>query len=124
MSIQINVQRLYTLLQVNGKRVQPFEPDHSGQWPSTDHTPEGEMYRNQSIQRFTCNHLAGTSKGYPLYRENRENGKKKIPVRENTGNLEILPNHRENTGFSHFVNSLILKVNDILIFPAKNSKHF
>ena len=23
---------------------------------------------------------------------------KKIPVRENTGNLEILPKHRENTG--------------------------
>ena len=26
--------------------------------------------------------------------------------------------------FSHFVNSLILKVKDILIFPAKISKHF
>ena len=25
-------------------------------------------------------------------------GPKKIPVRENTGNLEILPKHRENTG--------------------------
>ena len=24
--------------------------------------------------------------------------RKKIPVRENTGNLEILPKHRENTG--------------------------
>ena len=46
--------------------------------------------------------------GYPLHRENRENGPKKIPVRENTGNLEILSNtrktqgilskHRENTG--------------------------
>ena len=29
----------------------------------------------------------------------------KFPVRENAGNLEILPKHRENT-----VNSLILKV--------------
>ena len=27
------------------------------------------------------------------------NGKKKIPVRENTGNLEMLPKHRENTEF-------------------------
>ena len=33
------------------------------------------------------------SAGYPLHRENRENGQK-IPVRENTGNLEILPKHR------------------------------
>ena len=33
-----------------------------------------------------------------MHRENRENGKKKIPVKENTGNLEILPKHRENTG--------------------------
>ena len=30
-------------------------------------------------------------------RENREMAKKKLPVRENTGNLETLPNHRENT---------------------------
>ena len=36
--------------------------------------------------------------GYPRHRENRENGRKKIPFRENTGNLEILPKHRENTG--------------------------
>ena len=33
--------------------------------------------------------------GYPLHRENRENSKKEFPVRENTGNLEILPKHRE-----------------------------
>ena len=32
--------------------------------------------------------------GYPLHRENRKNGQK-IPVRENTGNLEIVPKHRE-----------------------------
>ena len=36
--------------------------------------------------------------GYPRHRENRENGLKKIPVRENTGNLEILSKHREKTG--------------------------
>ena len=35
--------------------------------------------------------------GYPLHRENRENGQKKSVI-ENTGNLEILPKHRENTG--------------------------
>ena len=29
--------------------------------------------------------------GSPLHRENRENGQNKFPVRENTGNLEILP---------------------------------
>ena len=33
--------------------------------------------------------------GYPLHRENRENDPNKIPVSENTGNLEILPKHRE-----------------------------
>ena len=32
--------------------------------------------------------------GYPLHRENWDNGKK-IPVRENAGNLEILPKHTE-----------------------------
>ena len=39
--------------------------------------------------------------GYPRHRENRENGQKRFPVRENTGNLEILSKHREfcqNTG--------------------------
>ena len=48
--------------------------------------------------------------GYPWYRENRENGPKKFPVRENTGNLEISQNtgnfllkHRENTG--NFISS-------------------
>ena len=47
---------------------------------------------------------------------------KKIPVRENTGNLEILSKHREfslNTGktqgilLAQVVNVLILKVKDI-----------
>ena len=32
--------------------------------------------------------------GYPLHRENRGNGQNNS-VRENTGNLEILPKHRE-----------------------------
>ena len=35
--------------------------------------------------------------GYPRHRENRENGKKEFPVRENTGNLKMLSKHRENT---------------------------
>ena len=33
--------------------------------------------------------------GYPLHRENKDNFQKEFPVRENTGNLEILPKHRE-----------------------------
>ena len=37
--------------------------------------------------------------GSPLHRENRENGPKKIPVRENTGNLEILLKHRKHMEF-------------------------
>ena len=53
---------------------------------------------------------------------------KKIPVRENTGNLEILSKHREfclNTGktqgilLAQVVNVLILKVKDIAIVAAK-----
>ena len=57
-------------------------------------------------------------------------GPKKIPVRENTGNLEILSKHREfclNTGktqgilLAQVVNVLILKVKDIAIVAAKKS---
>ena len=46
----------------------------------------------------------------------------KFPVRENTGNLEILPKHRENTGilFAQVVNSLILKVKDIICHENSN----
>ena len=33
--------------------------------------------------------------GYPLHMENRENGPKKFCVRENTGDLVILPKHKE-----------------------------
>ena len=35
--------------------------------------------------------------GCPLHRENRKMAKT-IPVRENTGNMETLSKHRENTG--------------------------
>ena len=54
---------------------------------------------------------------------------KKIPVRENTGNLEILSKHREfclSRGktqgilLAQVVNVLILKVKDIAIVAAKN----
>ena len=41
------------------------------------------------------NHEAVIETGYPRHRENRENGKKRIIVRENTGNLETLRKHRE-----------------------------
>ena len=40
-------------------------------------------------------HEKVTPTGYPLHRENRKNGQRKIPVRENTGNLEIWPKHRD-----------------------------
>ena len=51
---------------------------------------------------------------------------KKFPVRRNTGNLEILPKHRENTGnfFAQVVNSLILKVKESVIFVAEFSIFF
>ena len=48
----------------------------------------------------------------------------KFHIRENAGNLEILPKHRENTEnflFAQVVNSLILKVKDIVIFAMKIS---
>ena len=47
---------------------------------------------------------------YPLHRDTRKNGHTKIPVREDTGNLEILPKHRKNTG--NFVDSSCKKVPD------------
>ena len=53
-----------------------------------------------------------------------EMAKTKIPVRENTGNLEILPNPQktQEIWFAQDENSLILKVKDISIFAAKSSK--
>ena len=74
--------------------------------------------------------------GYPRHRENRENrenGPKKFPVRESTGNLEILSKRREfslNTWktqgilLAQVVNVLILKVKDIAIVAAKQSMFF
>ena len=44
----------------------------------------------------------------------------KIPVRENTGNLEILPK-TQGTWFAQVVNSLILKIKNISVFAAKIS---
>ena len=43
-----------------------------------------------STQLFTLHNYRAR---YPLHRENREYGEN-IPVRENTGNLEILQKHR------------------------------
>ena len=54
------------------------------------------------------------STGYPRHRENGENGQKKIPVRENTGNLvKTQGKHRD-----------FLKVKDIVIFAAKKNHFF
>ena len=48
---------------------------------------------------------------------------KTFSVRKDTGNLDILPKYRANTGnvFAQVVNSLILKIQDIAIFTAKFS---
>ena len=46
-------------------------------------------YSGFTMTPFTCS-------GYPMHRENRENGQKNFPVRENTGNMNILPKHMEN----------------------------
>ena len=50
----------------------------------------------------------------------------KIPVRESTGNLEILPKHRENTGnmVAQVANSLILKVKNISVLAPEISIFF
>ena len=58
-------------------------------------------------------------------RKNRENGKTNPShcVRENTGNSEILPKHRETQGFfflENIGNFLILKIKDIAIFATKS----
>ena len=57
--------------------------------------------------------------GYPMHRGNRANGKKKIPVRENTGNLEILPKHRE---FGFCSGCKFPDFKNILKFATKISK--
>ena len=58
--------------------------------------------------------------GYPLHRENRENGNKKIPVREN-GIWKFGQNSGKIQGiwFAQVVNSLMLKVKDISVFAAQ-----
>ena len=61
-----------------------------------------------------------TLSGYPLHRENRVNGQKKIPVREN----REFENFAKTQGIwsAQVENSLILNVKDILIFVTKISK--
>ena len=50
---------------------------------------------------------------------------KKIPVRENTGNLEMLPKHGKNgIWFAQVVNSLIPRVKNISKFATKISVFF
>ena len=44
----------------------------------------------------------------------------KFPVRENTGNLEILP--KQGLVFAQVVNSLLLKTQYVMIFVVKFSK--
>ena len=51
--------------------------------------------------------------GYSRHRENRENGRKKFPVRENTGNLVKTQGKHREYFFAQVVNALILKVSDI-----------
>ena len=48
---------------------------------------------------------------------------KKIPVRENTGNLEIVGKHMESF-FAQVVDSLILKVKNIVVLTAETSNIF
>ena len=60
--------------------------------------------------------------GYSRHRENRENGQKEIPVRENTGNLEMLPKHRK-FGLLKF-KFPDLKLKDILRYLLQNFHFF
>ena len=59
--------------------------------------------------------------GYPLHRENRGNGQKKIPCQ---GKHREFGNFAKTHGirFAQVVNSLILKLKDILKFAANISK--
>ena len=70
-------------------------------------------------------HSLNYSAGYPLHRESREIGQKRsLEHRENTGNLEILPNAGKTQGiwFAQVVYNLFLKVKDVSIFAAKISE--
>ena len=73
------------------------------------------------------------SDGVPTAQGKQGKWPKKIPVRENTGNLEMLSKHREfclNTGktqgflLAQVVNVLILKVKDFGIVAAKKIHFF
>ena len=55
--------------------------------------------------------------GYPLHRENRENGQKKSLSGKTQGNWKFAKT--QGIRFAQVVNSLILKVKDISIFAAK-----
>ena len=50
-------------------------------------------YWCRSICEYIC-----TITGFQLHGKNRENCSQKIPDRESTGNLEILPKHRGKQG--------------------------
>ena len=65
------------------------------------------------------------STGYPLHRENRENGQKKSLSGKTQGIWKFCQNTEKTQGiwFAQVVNSLILKVKDISLFAAKNSKN-
>ena len=59
----------------------------------------------------------------PTARGKQGKWQKDIPVRENTGNLEVFAK-TQGIWFAQVVNSLILKVKDISIFTAKNLQFF
>ena len=63
------------------------------------------------------------SAGYPLHRENRENGQKN-PCQEKQEIWKLCQNTGKTQGiwFAQLINSLILKVKDITIFAVKISK--
>ena len=54
----------------------------------------GERCRGSVVMNPTVRVHADLA-GYPLHRENRENGQRKFHVREKAENLELLPKHRE-----------------------------
>ena len=81
----------------------------------------GGMMSGPPIER-TAGRGRGLLGRYPLHSENRENRQKKIPDRENTGNLKFCQNTDRGIYNLSKPNSLILKVKDISIFAAKIPK--
>ena len=65
----------------------------------------------------SLSHPYNHTSGSPLHRENRENGPKRFPVRENTGTLDFF-SKTQGILCAQVVNSLILKIKDIAIFAA------